>query len=322
MTPPAAIRLLPSDQELFQALLGYHELTTKAEKQTALLSLLQRDRAQVIVKSIAQTVFPQTAFNYALWMLNHDLVTLDWLYDITYRISTQGCQETIDLRLLYSSLEHLSPGDAAIVLGQTDAALKAIRLDDLDLPALITQLEPGVAISLLSWFVTFKKIMTVDLEYISQIVQKVKPAAAPAQETQETTESHSQPLVPEPHIIELTLEDKLLELNLQLGGTETEILPKVLDRFLFRRTRDDKVVYRPNTRVVRLACVGEERRDIPVPVRSAKTWPPGVYVIYREQESLQLMRLPDNEFYEILPFGPDPYLRAETIARMIEEGSR
>ncbi len=89
MTPPAAIRLLPSDQELFQALLGYHELTTKAEKQAALLSLLQRDRAQVIVKSIAQAAFPQTAFNVALWMLNHNLVTLDWLYDITYRISTK-----------------------------------------------------------------------------------------------------------------------------------------------------------------------------------------------------------------------------------------
>ncbi|MFN4269605.1 MAG: hypothetical protein ACK4HN_03850 [Thermosynechococcus sp.] len=319
MTPPAAIRLLPSDQELFQALLGYHELTTKAEKQAALLSLLQRDRAQVIVKSLAQAAFPQTAFNVALWMLNHDLVTLDWLYDITYRISTQGCQETIDLRLLYSSLKHLSAGDEAIVLGQTDAALKAIRLDDLDLATLITALEPGVAISLLSWFVTFKKITTVDLEYISQIVQKVKPTAEPPQET---TEIHSQPLVPEPHIIELTLEDKLLELNLQLGGTETEILPKVLDRFLFRRTREDKVVYRPNTQVVRLVCVGDECRDIPVPVRSAKTWPPGVYVIYREQESLQLMRLPDNEFYEILPFGPDPYLRAETIARMVKEGQR
>ncbi|MDR7897790.1 hypothetical protein RHJ63_05630 [Thermosynechococcus sp. JY1334] len=319
MTLPAALRLLPSDQELFQALLGYHDLTTKAEKQTALLALLQRDRAQVIVKSIAQAAFPQTAFNFALWMLNHDLVTLDWLYDITYRISTQGCQETIDLGLLYGSLKHLSAGDQAVVLGQTEAALKAIRLDELDLAALIKTLEPGVAISFLSWFVTFKKITTVDLEYLSQIVQKVKPAAAAPQET---TEIQSQPLIPEPHIIQLTLEDKLLDLNLQLGGTETEILPKVLDRFLFRRTREDKVVYRPNTRVVRLVCAGEERREIPVPVRSAKTWPPGVYVIYREQESLQLMRLPDNEFYEILPLGPDPYLRAETIARMVKEGQR
>ncbi len=324
MTSPAAIRLLPRDQELFNALLGYGKLTTKAEKQEALLALLQRDRAQVMVKSIAQAAFPQTAFNVALWMLSHDLVTLDWLYDITYRISTQGTQETIDLRLLYSSLKQLTVLDEAVVLGQTEAALKTIRLDDLDLDAFITALDPGIALSLLTWFVTFKKVTTVDLEYINQIVQKLKPAETAASET---TEVHSQPLVPEPQIIEHTLEDKLLDLNLELGGTETEILPRVLDRFLFKRTRDrqtgeEQVVYRPNTAVVRLACSGNERRDIPVPVRSAKTWPPGVYVIYREEESVQLMRLPENDFYEILPFGPDPYLRAETIARMVKEGQR
>jgi hypothetical protein len=322
MTPPAAVRLLPSDQELFNALLGYGALTTKAEKQDALLALLSRDRAQVIVKSIAQAAFPQTAFNVALWMLSHDIVTLDWLYDITYRISTQGSQETIDLRLLYSSLKQLTVLDEAVVLGQTEAALRAIRLDDLDLDGFITALEPAIALSLLSWFVTFKKVTTVDLEYISQIVQKVKPATTA---TAEATEVHSQPLRPEPQIIEYTLEDQLLDLNLELGGTETEILPRVLDRFLFKRTRDrqtgeEQVVYRPKTTVVRLACAGEERRDVPVPVRSAKTWPPGVYVIYREEDSVQLMRLPENDVYEILPFGPDPYLRAETIARMVKEG--
>ncbi|MCH9056084.1 hypothetical protein L5220_09260 [Synechococcus sp. PCC 6716] len=323
MTPPAAVRLLPSDQELFNALLGYGALTTKAEKQDALLALLSRDRAQVIVKSIAQAAFPQTAFNVALWMLSHDIVTLDWLYDITYRISTQGSQETIDLRLLYSSLKRLTVLDEAVVLGQTEAALRAIRLDDLDLDGFITALEPAIALSLLSWFVTFKKVTTVDLEYISQIVQKVKPAATTA--TAETTEVHSQPLRPEPQIIEYTLEDQLLDLNLELGGTETEILPRALDRFLFKRTRDrqtgeEQVVYRPKTTVVRLACAGEERRDVPVPVRSAKTWPAGVYVIYRDEDSVQLMRLPENDVYEILPFGPDPYLRAETIARMVKEG--
>ncbi|ATS18828.1 hypothetical protein BRW62_08795 [Parathermosynechococcus lividus PCC 6715] len=323
MTPPAAVRLLPSDQELFNALLGYGALTTKAEKQDALLALLSRDRAQVIVKSIAQAAFPQTAFNVALWMLSHDIVTIDWLYDITYRISTQGSQETIDLRLLYSSLKQLTVLDEAVVLGQTEAALRAIRLDDLDLDGFITALEPAIALSLLSWFVTFKKVTTVDLEYISQIVQKVKPAATTA--TAETTEVHSQPLRPEPQIIEYTLEDQLLDLNLELGGTETEILPRALDRFLFKRTRDrqtgeEQVVYRPKTTVVRLACAGEERRDVPVPVRSAKTWSPGVYVIYREEDSVQLMRLPENDVYEILPFGPDPYLRAETIARMVKEG--
>jgi|GEM_PF-5452513 len=327
MTPPAAARLLPSDQDLFQALLNYGSLATKAEKQEALLALLQRDRAQVMVKTIAQAAFPQTAFNVALWMLSHDLVTLDWLYDITYRISTHGSQETIDLRLLYSSLKQLTVLDEAVILGQTEACLKAIRLDDLDLDAFITALDPGIALSLLSWFVTFKKVTTVDLEYISQIVQKVKPTPTAPNDPNETTEVHSQPLRPEPQIIEHTLEDKLLDLNLELGGTETEILPRVLDRFLFKRTRDrqtgeDQVVYRPDTAVVRLACVGEERRDVPVPVRSAKTWPPGVYVIYREEESLQLMRLPENDFYEILPVGPDPYLRAETIARMVKEGQR
>lgn len=319
---PSAVRLLPSDQDLFNTLVGYSALTTKTEKQAALLALLSRDRAQVIVKSLAQAAFPQTAFNIALWMLSHEIVTLDWLYDITYRIATHGSQEDIDLRLLYSSLKQLTTLDEAIVLSQTEAALRAIRLDDLDLDSFITALEPAIALSLLSWFVAFKKITTVDLEYLSQIVQKVKPTASPPAET---TKVDSQPLRPEPQIIERTLEDKLIDLNLELGGTETEILPRALDRFLFERTRDpqtgdEQVVYRPATTVVRLACAGHERRDVPVPVCSAKTWPPGVYLIYREEDSVQLMRLPDNDFYEILPLGLDPYLRAETIARMVKEG--
>ncbi|MDG2992261.1 hypothetical protein L3556_15180 [Candidatus Synechococcus calcipolaris G9] len=321
----AITKLVPSDQALLEAIESYPNATDKQAKIDILVDLLRRDRSQVILKTLTQETYPQTAFNFTLWMINHDLITLEWLYDITYQISTQPVQSTINIQDLYASLRQVDYASLGLILGKTSVALKRLRLDDIDLQAFIQAIEPPLALSILTWMVTFQKVTMVDLASISEITRKVNPAAAQA--STQPTSSPLETIIPDNPLGDHALEDILLDLNLKLGGTEIELLTKMLDRFLFKKVHDaatgkDKVVYRETIQVSRFVCENNQQQDVPMPVRSTKTWPPGVYLMQYQDESIQIMRLPGNDFYEILPFGPDPYLRAETIGRMVKESLR
>lgn len=319
----AITKLVPSDQALLEALEAFPTTTDKQAKIDLLVDLLQRDRSQVVLKTLTQQTYPQTAFNFTLWMINSDVITLEWLYDLTYQISTQPIQSAINIQDLYTSLRQVDYISLGLILGKTELALKPLRLDDIDLQLFIKTIEPPLSLSILTWLVTFHKVTIVDLASISEITHKVNPAAA--KPSASSTSSSLDTILPNNPLSNHVLEDVLLDLNLKLGGTETELLTKMLDRFLFKKVHDaatgkDKVVYRETIQVTRFVCQDNQHQEVPMPVRSTKTWPPGVYLIQQNHEAIQIMRLPGDNFYEILPFGPDPYLRAETIERMVKEG--
>ncbi len=327
----ALSQLSSRDQELFQQLLNYSSLTNKEEKLELFTKIFQLDQSQVILKVLARETDSQTAFNFTLWMIDRKLVTLNWIYDIAYQISTQPVQINLDLRELYPSGKRMSFMDFSVIIGQTELALKALRLDDVDVKQLVQDLEPSVAVSLQTWLLTFGKITLLDLNYLTDILSRMHPKDTVIQPEPEPApitaaeESLQTALTPDNPLQEKTLEDIVIELNLQLGGSETELFPRVLDRLLFRKIRDpqsghERVIFRPTFQAIQYKSDGTNHREDPMPIKSAKTWPPGVFLIQNDKDYIQVMRLPGQTHFEIFPEGPDPFIRAMTIERMVREG--
>jgi len=327
----AFAQLSPRDQAVFKKIKSYSQLTHKGEQLEFFLELLQVDPNQVILKYLAREVDAQTAFNLTLWMIDQEIITLDWLYDMIYQISTHPVDAKFELRDLYPSGKRMPIMDFSMIIGQTEVCLRSIRLDDLNLQKFVQGLEPSVAVSLQTWLLGYNKITAVELTYLSDIISRMRskttetPLAsepAPLVAAEEAVQSALEPINP---LQEKTLEDVFIELNLQLGGTETEIFPRVLDRIIFRKIRDaetgkDRVIYRPTFQVIRYVSDGTNHQELPMPVKSAKAWSPGIYLIQNDKDYIQVMRLPGHEYYEIFPEGPDPFLRAMTIERMVQEG--
>lgn len=327
----AFTQLSPRDQAVFKKIKSYSQLTLKTEQLEFFLELLQVDPHQVILQYLAREVDAQTAFNFTLWMIDQEVITLDWLYDMIYQISTHPIQTNLDIRELYPSGKRLDVMDFAAILGQTELFLKSIHFEELNLKKFVQGLEPSVAVSLQTWLLSYGKITAVELTYLADIVSRMKqkqtetPAPAEPAPLMAAEEAVQSALAPENPFQEKTLEDVFIELNLQQGGTETEILSRVLDRIIFRKIRDpetgkDRVIYRPTFQVIRYVSDGTNHQELPMPVKSAKAWLPGIYLIQNDKDYIQLMRLPGNDFYEIFPEGPDPFLRAMTIERMVKEG--
>ncbi|MDS3861744.1 hypothetical protein RIF25_13120 [Thermosynechococcaceae cyanobacterium BACA0444] len=326
----AFAQLSPRDQAVFKKIKSYSQLTLKTEQLEFFLELLQVDPHQVIVKYLAREVDAQTAFNLTLWMIDQEIVTLDWLYDMIYQISTHPVEVNLDIRDLYPSGKRMELMDFSMILGQTELFLKSIRFEELNLKKFIQGLEPSVAVSLQTWLLSYGKITAVELTYLGDILSRMKhkqtemppPEPDPLIAAEAAVQSALEPTNP---FQEKTLEDVFIELNLQQGGTETEIVPRVLDRIIFRKIRDvetgkDRVIYRPTFQVIRYVSDGTNHQELPMPVKSAKAWPPGIYLIQNDKDYIQLMRLPGSDFYEVFPEGPDPFLRAMTIERMVREG--
>jgi hypothetical protein len=310
--------LYSKDQELLVKLEAFAPEGTKVEKLEKIIEFFTVDRTQTILKFLASEASNQTAFSLILWLISSDRVSLDWIYDTAYKISTEATSlPKVEVKNLYFNSSSLTPLQLTEVVRQTNALLKTIR------KSLALSLEPELAISLLTWLLSFRKVTLVDLNNIAQITQKMgvthKPAAQPAPEAPASapTEESARPAgFPPPR--DSSLEDLLLALNLRHGGNEEEILCRTLDFFLFMRaanpeTGTDQIIFKPGMQVSQYRVDGKDKWIETIPVASTNTWLPGVYLLQKQSQELKLMRLPGCDYFEVFPEGPDPYLRALTI---------
>jgi hypothetical protein len=316
--------LYSKDQELLVKLEAYAPEGTKVEKLEKIIEFLTVDRTQTILKFLASEASNQTAFSLILWLISNERVGLDWIYDTVYKISTEANSlPKVEVKNLYFNSSSLTPLQLSEVVQQTEALLKTIRLDEVDPKSLALSLEPELAISLLTWLLSFRKVTLVDLNNIAQITQKMgvtnKPAAQPALEApaSPSSEESARPAgFPPPR--DSSLEDLLLALNLRQGGNEEEILCRTLDFFLFMRAADpetgtDQIIFKPGMQVSQYRTNGKDKWHEAIAVASTNTWSPGVYLLQKQSQELKLMRLPGCDYFEVFPEGPDPYLRALTI---------
>jgi hypothetical protein len=333
----AIAKLSLRDQQLLELLRTYSNLVSKEEKSRRVVDLLGRDKSQTILKFLAREAASQTAFSFTLWLINAGLVDLDWIYDMVYAISTNPIRQDFNFTSLYESAQKkLNLFDLSIVVAETEECLKLIKLDDLNINDLVLSLDQEIAISLLTWFLSFDKVANVDLSYISEISKTIKQPESGSSEVSEADASGEerspsvplpipeQPSDPDPSdhsFSDFDFEDQLISLNLKLGGTEEELLTRTLDNFLFTKSLDavsgrEQVVFRSQLKVTQYVYNGKESQSLEIKVSSSKSWPPGVYLIQKDEEQLKVMRLPGNPYFEIFPEGPDPYMRALTIALM------
>ncbi len=325
----AIAKLSSRDQQLLNLIKTYSDIEDKSEKSQRVINLLCLDKTQTILKYLSREITNQTAFSFTLWLIDADRVGLDWMYDMAYAISTNPMQHDIDLNKIYESTKRLDVLDLTIIITETEGYLEQIKLDELNVKDLANSLDEGLALSLLTWFLTFKKVASVDLSYISEIsktIHKAEPAL-----TEELAPSQSETVAPQAQSLsaigeiesnksfaDYTFEDMLFALNLRLGGSEEQLLPRTLDNFLFKKVVDsnassEKVVFRPGLKVTKYLYDGKKRQMAKVNVCSTKTWSPGVYLIQKGEDEVKVTRLPGNDYFEVLPDGPDPYLRALTI---------
>lgn len=318
----SATSLYSKEQELLIKLEAYSPKATKAEKLENILELFRVDRTQTILKFLASEVSNQTAFSLILWLISGDLIALDWIYDTAYKISTDNTRiPKVALKNLYFNSSSLTPLQLSEVVRQTEAILKTIKLDEVDPKKLAESLEPELAISLLTWLLSFRKVTLVDLNNIAEITRKFSgqhpPEQAPAASVEPVVEPSTRP-EGFPPVREASLEDLLLALNHRQGGDEEQVLCRTLDVFLFMKTLDpdtglDTIVYKPDMQVSQYLSNGQEKRTEPVPVASTNTWSPGVYLLQKQSQDLKIMRLPGCDYFELFPEGPDPFMRALTI---------
>lgn len=180
------------DKRILEKLQEYDAATTHEQEVTAVIELLNLDKSQIVLKHLAKNASNQTAFGLALWWLNSGIVQLDWLYDVAYTVSTSNArQEEVDLKNLYTNAERLDLVDLAEILNYTENTLDAIKLDRLNIQELATNLEPEVVISLLTWFLSFKKIDTVDLNHITEIAGQLKQESLAGESDQPLSQEES-----------------------------------------------------------------------------------------------------------------------------------
>jgi hypothetical protein len=318
----SATSLYSKEQELLVKLEAYSPKATKAEKLENILEFFRVDRTQTILKFLASEVSNQTAFSLILWLISGDLIALDWIYDTAYKISTDNTRiPKVALKNLYFNSSSLTPLQLSAVVSQTEAILKTIKLDEVDPKKLAESLEPELAISLLTWLLSFRKATLVDLNNIAEITRKFSgqhpPEQTPSAPVKQEVELSTRP-EGFPPVREASLEDLLLALNHRQGGDEEQILCRTLDVFLFMKTSDpetglDTIVYKPDMQVSQYLSNGQEKRTEPVSVASTNTWSPGVYLLQKHSQDLKVMRLPGCDYFELFPEGPDPYMRALTI---------
>jgi hypothetical protein len=334
----------PRDKQLFECLDQYVRAESKEQRLKNVIDLLVLDKTQTILKLLSRESSSQTAFSFTLWLIDGDVVSLDWIYDMVYTISTSDFNHVVDLSNLYVSVKKLNSKDASDLVSCSENLLRRIRLDDLNMKDLAFGLDRDIAVSLLIWFLSFKKIAVIDLNYIAEISQKISKSSQGNQEDA-TEDSQSTPaeaqgeqpqaskasqrehreLEERTSFKNLSMEDMLVLLNLKLGGTEEDILTRALDHFLFKKVQDantgaEKVDFRPSIKVSQYFHDGKEKKELLMPVRSTKSWLPGVYCISKGPDELKIMRLPANDYFEFLPDGPDPYLRALTIWSTLNQG--
>jgi hypothetical protein len=247
-------------------------------------------------------------------------ISLDWIYDTTYKISTEQVQiPSVTLETIYFNSTGLEREELNSLVQHTSKLIQNIRLDDVDPRSFAKVIEPELAMNLITWLVIFRKVTMVDLNNISEIARKFK-----GETSQSTPEKVAAPPVEDssPKLEvderEKILEDLLLALNLRQGGTEEEILCRTLDILLFMRCSDpatgaEQIIFKPGMQASQYCCTANERRLHEMPVTSTQTWGPGVYLIKQNQQELRVMHLPGSEYFEIFPDGPDPYMRALTI---------
>ncbi|MBW4551500.1 MAG: hypothetical protein KME35_10370 [Aphanocapsa sp. GSE-SYN-MK-11-07L] len=328
----AIAKLSSRDQQLLNLIKTYPDIEDKAEKSQRVTQLLCLDKTQAILKYLSREITSQTAFSFTLWLIDAERVSLNWIYDMAYTISTNPTQHDIDLSKIYESTKKLDVLDLTIIITETEDGLAEIKLDKLNVKDLANSLDEGLALSMLTWFLTFKKVASVDLSYISEISKNINRSELPlaekvASNQSEPVVSQAQPLSAIGEIesnksfADYTFEDMLFALNLRLGGSEDQLLPRTLDNFLFKKVVDpnagsEKVVFRPGLKVTKYLYDGKERQMANVNVCSTKTWPPGVYAIQKDEDEVKVTRLPGNDYFEVLPDGPDPHLRALTILSM------
>jgi hypothetical protein len=329
------------DKQLFEYLDQYSHAETKEQRLKIVVDLLILDKTQTVLKLLSRESSSQTAFSFTLWLIDGDVISLDWIYDMVYTISTSDFNHVVDLSNLYISAKKLNAQDASDLVSCSESLLRKIRLDDLNMKDLAFGLDRDVAVSLLIWFLSFKKIAVIDLNYIAEISQKISKSsqsdtteddqstpteAGDAQpQAGKTSQREHRELEERTSFKNLSMEDMLVLLNLKLGGTEENILTRALDHFLFKKVQDantgtEKVDFRPSIRVLHYFHDGKEKKELLMPVRSTKTWSPGVYCITKGADELKIMRLPANDYFEFLPDGPDPYLRALTIWSTVNQG--
>lgn len=316
--------LYSKDQELLVKLEAFAPEGTKIEKLEKIIELFTVDRTQTILKFLASEASNQTAFSLILWLISSGRIGLDWIYDTAYKISTEATSlPKVEVKNLYFNSSSLTPLQLSAVVSQTEDLLKTIRLDEVDPKSLALGLEPELAISLLTWLLSFRKVTLVDLNNISQIAQSIGCTSKPTSQPEPVA---SQPPVPEqsarPHGFppprDSSLEDLLLALNLRQGGNEDEILCRTLDYFLFMRAIDpetgaDQIIFKPGMQASQYKSNGRDKWTEVIPVASTNTWSPGVYLLQKQSQELKVMRLPGCDYFEVFPDGPDPYLRALTI---------
>jgi hypothetical protein len=328
----AIAKLSSRDQQLLELIKTYASIEDKEEKAQRVIALLGLDKTQTILKYLSREISSQTAFSFTLWLIDAGQVSLNWIYDMVYTISTHPMQHEIDLNKIYENTKKLDVLDLSIIITETEDYLEAIKLDDLNIKDLANSLDEGLALSMLTWFLTFKKVASVDLSYISEISKNINKAEASSVDTAEDAQlklasPQAQPVSAISEIesnksfADYTFEDMLFALNLRLGGSEEQLLPRTLDNFLFKKAVDpitgsEKVVFRPGLKATRYVNNGKERKTVNVNVSSTKTWSPGVYLVQNQEDEIMITRLPGNAYFEVLPDGPDPYLRALTILSM------
>jgi hypothetical protein len=333
------------DKQLFEYLDQYTRTESKEQRLKIVVDLLILDKTQTVLKHLSRESSSQTAFSFTLWLIDGDVVSLDWIYDMVYTISTGDFNHVVDLSNLYVSAKKLNSQDASDLVSCSESLLRKIRLDDLNMKDLAFGLDRDVAVSLLIWFLSFKKIAVIDLNYIAEISQKISRNSQgnqgdDAEDSQSVSEEVQNPkpqaskvnqrehreLEERTSFKNLSMEDMLVLLNLKLGGTEENILTRALDHFLFKKVQDadtgvEKVDFRPLIKVSQYFHDGKEKKELPMQVRSTKSWLPGVYCITKGADELKIMRLPANDYFEFLPDGPDPYLRALTIWSTLNQGN-
>jgi hypothetical protein len=328
----AIAKLSSRDQQLLNLIKTYADVEDKAEKSQRVINLLCLDKTQTILKYLSREIASQTAFSFTLWLIDAGRASLNWMYDMAYTISTNPMQHDIDLSKIYESTRKFDVLDLTIIIAETEECLAGIRLDELNIKDLANSLDEGLALSILTWFLTFKKVSSVDLSYVSEISKNINKSESSLNQKEASTQSGAitsqvQPLSVIGEIesnksfADYTLEDMLFTLNLRLGGSEEQLLPRTLDNFLFKKVVDsstgsEQVVFRPGLRVIKYLYDGKERRTGNVSISSTKTWSPGVYLIQTGEDEVKVTRLPGNDYFEVLPDGPDPHLRALTILSM------
>lgn len=324
-------KLNASDRQLFEQLDSYDQLETKEEKLERAITLFNLDASQTIIKFLARESTSQTAFSYTLWLIDCGGVSLDWIYDVAYTISTTPIRHEILLETIFANSKKLDQLDLLVITTATEAKLKLIKLDEFNQKELankLNQKNQELAISLLLWFLSLNKIASVDLNYLSEILQRVSKTGDDQPTAAQTLTPTAVPTALKApvsnHALELTLEDRLIALNLEFGGTEEEFLTRTLDNFLFKKVTDsdsgaEMVTFRPGFEVMQFFSNGREQEERPVKISSTKTWTPGIYAIRRQGDELKVMKLPGNDYFEIFPQGPDPYLRAITIWSMLRQ---